>query len=398
MSLLLDALKEAEARKRATPAAAPSTVEAAFATDGALALAEEVVAEPDPVVPAASPGATAAVENPADALLRARAARATAAPPPASAGGGAAAATVGGRRNRLAWLIGAAGLLILLLGAAALYQAFDREPEPIAAPPPIAAPDDATAAASLPPSREVVLAPEAPRAASRAPVRSGAAAAPRSSARPASPPRPRSSRATASVAPASLTIERGGSPLSAAWTALQAGDLDRARELYLRVQAAEPGQVDAELGLAVIAQARGDDRAALRGYRKVLESVPDHPRAWAGLAELAGDGEVEAMESRLRGLLATQPSAALHFALGNALARQQRWSDAQTEYFAAASLAPGAADYAYNLAISLDRIGKGAAAATWYARALELAGQGRAARFDVAAARERLEQLQASQP
>jgi len=195
-----------------------------------------------------------------------------------------------------------------------------------------------------------------------------------------------------------IEISREVAPLQAAWTALQSGDVGRAETLYRRVLEAEPGQVDAQLALAVIAQSRGDDEAARRGYRRVLESVPDHPRAWGGLAELAGEGEAGAVESRLRQLLAAQASAPLHFALGNLLARQQRWDDAQVEYFAAASLAPQAPDYAFNVAVALERIGKGNAALTWYNRSLELAAGGRAARFDAAAVRARVGQLQAAAP
>lgn len=179
---------------------------------------------------------------------------------------------------------------------------------------------------------------------------------------------------------------------------MQAGDLARAEALYRGVLQSEPGQVDAQLALAVIAQSRGDDVAARRGFRAVLESVPDHPRAWAGLAELAGEGDTGAIESRLRQLLADRPSAPLHFALGNLLSRQQRWADAQAEYFAAATLAPQAADYAFNVAVALERLGKAAAALPWYDRALELAARGRAVRFDPAAARERAAQLRAAPP
>lgn len=195
-----------------------------------------------------------------------------------------------------------------------------------------------------------------------------------------------------------IAISREEAPLQAAWNALQAGDVARAETLYRRVLEDEPGQVDAQLALAVIAQSRGDDESARRGYRRVLESVPDHPRAWGGLAELAGEGEAGAVESRLRQLLGAQPSAPLHFALGNLLARQQRWDDAQVEYFAAASLAPQAPDYAFNVAVALERIGKAPAALSWYNRSLELVARGRAARFDAAAVRARVAQLQAASP
>jgi tetratricopeptide (TPR) repeat protein len=410
MSLLLDALKEAEARKRG--AAAPAAVEPSFETDGSLALAEDPVPQteaPRPAgfgAPAAAPVATRA-ESPADALLAARAARDTAlaAPTPAAAPvapGAAAATSPAPARNGLPWLIGIAGLLVLLLGALALYDALADRDAPAALAP--AAIDSMTPAAQpsaaepVSGGQDIVLQPlpSPPAASGPTPVQrrdraNGAAAARRS------PP----AASVASVAPANdarLSISREPAPLAAAWAALQRGDTAQAESLYRRVLESEPGQVDAELGLAVLAHARGADDVARAGYRRVLESVPEHPRAWAGLAELAGDGELGQIESRLRQLLADRAEAPLHFALGNVLARQQRWSDAQLEYFAAASLEPRSADYAINVAVALDRIGKPAAALPWYRRALELAAAGRAARFDAAAVRGRVAELEVAAP
>jgi uncharacterized protein HemY len=130
----------------------------------------------------------------------------------------------------------------------------------------------------------------------------------------------------------------------------------------------------------------------------VLALRPGDPQAWAGLADLTGDGELEAMESRLRSLIASRPDPALHFALGNIVSRQSRWAEAQESYFAAASGAPQNADYAFNLAVALDQLGKGRAAIPYYARALALAADERAVQFDADAARARLQQLETAAP
>lgn len=188
------------------------------------------------------------------------------------------------------------------------------------------------------------------------------------------------------------------SPLAAAHAALRAGDLQGAESLYRQTLATERDQPDAHLGMALIEQSRGARQAALAQYRAVLALRPGDPQAWAGLADLTSDGELHGMESRLRSLVATRPDPALHFALGNILARQSRWSEAQESYFAAATGAPQNADYAFNLAVALDQIGKGSVAATHYARALALAGDSRAVQFDAAAARARLQQLEAATP
>ncbi len=474
MSLLLDALKEAEARKRdAAPAVAiatspapanapataigsPTATEATFDNLGALALAEDV--HPEPV---ASPAATAtplrAAPTPAETLLAARAARtnagvvrgpavgvsastpastmAPATPPAARPNARAAAghaavsvATPARPRGLLPWLVGLAGLLALLVGGAFLYDAIaNRMPQPAAtagraatavgaSPVALAEPSTSTPGSETSGPGDSIAGPFAATTqdpATRPAAFEARTALPRPGAgvgRPAAPP-PRGTDAAnaanaaqdARLADANtrdprISISRQPAPLDAAWAAQQAGDLDRAEALYRRVLDSEHGQVDAQLGLAVIAHSRGNDAAARHGYRQVLESVPDHPRAWAGLAELAGEDDAGGIESRLRQLLANRPSAPLHFALGNVLARQERWSDAQQEYFAAATLAPDAPDYAYNVAVALERIGKPAAAMPWYAQALQQAAGGRAVRFDRAATQARLEQLRAAPP
>ncbi len=454
MSLLLDALKEAEARKRdATPArAVPARAEeSSFETVGTLALAEDTAPEltvdsaPAPLLavpPRAAP-------SPVEQLRAARTARAATAPaaplsaspaptasfkaaaadllpqPVGRAGVATAAAAPAGlapvrTRAELPSLLGIAGLLALLVCGAVFYNVQVSGSPPVQAVPTLyasqtAAPAASSAPASFAPPPALPLPPASAISQPSVPTPASATAL---VARPAPyPQRESDSEPTGDAEgdPASgeripqprsdspdrnprISISREAAPLDAAWAAQQAGNLDRAKSFYLRVLSAEPGQVDAQLGLAVIAHARGDDAAARRGYRQVLESVPDHPRAWAGLAELAGDGEAAPIESRLRQLLADRPSAPLHFALGNVLARQERWADAQQSYFAAASLEPDAADYAYNVAVALDRLGKSAAASPWYRRALDQAATGRAVRFDATAARARLELLQAASP
>lgn len=401
MSLLLDALKEAEARKSALPASPPS--DATLEVVGTLALAEEP--GPPEAAPAERPARMASNSErssvrPAvdEQVVRATQQSDQVSAPP-----------------RLLWLIGIAGAVLLAIGAASVYLALagraDRAraayaEEIVTATPLTPAPgeepgtsaDSAAPSTFMPPARPA----ESPAVALRAHARaataqsaSGGAAAASSRAAPAvdATTGPPAAVGVADPGEARLRIERTADPLTTAFAALQAGDLERARELYAEALEREPGQTDAELGLAVIAHLRGADTEALRRYRHVLESVPDHPRAWAGIAELAVGSDVAAAEARLRELLAQRRSASLHFALGNLLAREQRWADAQLEFFAAAALAPQLADYAVNLAIALDRLGKSAAAAMYYQRALELVAAGSAARFDVRTVRDRLEQL-----
>ncbi|MCK5362085.1 MAG: hypothetical protein KAR22_03910, partial [Gammaproteobacteria bacterium] len=73
-------------------------------------------------------------------------------------------------------------------------------------------------------------------------------------------------------------------------------------------------------------------------------------------------------------------------------AEQNRWGEAQSAYFDAYRLQDGNPDYAYNLAVSLDQLGKAAAAAGYYRQALELAAENGAV-FDQPSVRDRLLRL-----
>ena len=106
---------------------------------------------------------------------------------------------------------------------------------------------------------------------------------------------------------------------------------------------------------------------------------------------MLGNTDAQATESRLKILIEREPSPALYQTLGNLYADQQRWNDAQAAYFEAVRGAPGNADYAFNLAVSLDQLRQYPAARTYYEKALALGG---AHRFDRAQAEARVQQLQ----
>ena len=113
----------------------------------------------------------------------------------------------------------------------------------------------------------------------------------------------------------------------------------------------------------------------------------------ASLITLRGQLDPVASESRLKTLIATQPeSALLHFSLGNQYAQQSRWTEAQSAYFKAYSVDPENADYAFNLAVSLDQLHQGKLALEYYQRALALTEK-RAASFTPAQARLRVQEL-----
>ncbi len=106
-------------------------------------------------------------------------------------------------------------------------------------------------------------------------------------------------------------------------------------------------------------------------------------------------GQVDplAAESQLKNMIAAQPEASfLHFTLGNQYAAQGRWAEAQQAYFRAYSGDPDHPDFAYNLAVSLDKMHQAKPALEYYRRALTLA-EGHPVSFDRAQVSTRVSQL-----
>ena len=185
--------------------------------------------------------------------------------------------------------------------------------------------------------------------------------------------------------------------LSAAWTAFQAGDYARAETLYREVRAADAGNIDALLGLGALA-ARGERFDEARDlYQAVLLAEPKNSTAVSALSTLPAAGTRNLDASALKNLVREQPGAAnLHFALGLQYVATGSWSDAQSAFFEAVRNEPTNADYVYNLAVSLDRLGQAALAATYYQRALDVANS--SSLFNPDDARTRLATLRPTAP
>ena len=178
--------------------------------------------------------------------------------------------------------------------------------------------------------------------------------------------------------------------LNSAYQAYRSGKLEQAQQLYREVLNLDSNNTDALLGLAVIAQRRGEDNVAAHYYAQVMALDPRNAVANAGMSALSTDDN---RESRLKTLLnEQQDSSSLHFALGNYYAAQARWGEAQQAYFNAYRLEPGNAELAFNLAISLDRLGQQTSAAQYYQRALQLDAEHHAG-FDHAKIAHRIEEL-----
>lgn len=182
--------------------------------------------------------------------------------------------------------------------------------------------------------------------------------------------------------------------IAAGYAAYQGGDFSTARAEYEQALREEPANRDALLGLAALDVRAGRYAQAEAAYRRLLQTDPRDPHAHAGLIALrTGRMDTLAAESRVKSMLADNPAAhVLNFTLGNQLAQQGRWAEAQQEYFKAFAAEPQNADFAYNLAVSLDHLRQPKLALEYYQRALALA-KTRGASFDPAAVQGRVAQL-----
>lgn len=191
--------------------------------------------------------------------------------------------------------------------------------------------------------------------------------------------------------------------LLAAYEAYSRGDNAAAQAQYRQVLQADARNVDALLGMAAIALKQSRDADANGWYQKVLEIEPRNSTALSAVAnsqistESAGSSAADyaGTESRIKSMLAQQPEAAnLHAALGNLYAAQNQWSLAQPAYFNASRYAPNSADYAFNLAVSLDQLGKSGLALAQYQRALGLLKNAGTSSLDKAQLEARIQALQ----
>ncbi|WP_432722449.1 tetratricopeptide repeat protein [Jeongeupia wiesaeckerbachi] len=367
MSLLLQALKRADAQKRQPAAGAAQTEPPlALVADGNALPADEAQAAVT-TAREAEPVRDSAIEAPPSSPALARQLFAAKARPP--------------HRRGLGLAIGVAVIAILaavwllepwsLARSAPLTASAPTVDTPIA--PPVPEPEATPApmailpqppATALPVTRPEPIVREAPRGPDEAPTR--------------------------------VEIRRGDAgervpaAIESGFAAFQAGQWREAEAQYRLAVQQDARSRDALLGLAATLAQQGKSAAAIDVYQQLVRLYPDDSGAQAGLAALQRDGG-----ERQRALLKQQADAGdadAAFVLGNRLAADGRWPEAQAAYFQAYTQVPASADYAYNLAVSLDRLQQSAQAADYYRRALTLAG-GHPARFDVQAARVRLAAL-----
>ncbi|HXV10796.1 MAG TPA: tetratricopeptide repeat protein [Burkholderiales bacterium] len=298
-------------------------------------------------------------------------------------------------------------IAVLIAVAFAVYVALQiLQPSPLGRPAPVAPkgplPPLTQAPAPEPPApvppplpAASVLAPE-PAASTPSPAEPSAAPAPR-----AAPPRPAPAPAREQAAPERerIVVSRGSPEpamnplLPRAYAALEANRLAEARSLYGELLRAEPRNIDGLLGLAQIEVLEGNSEEATRHYFRILELDPRQPLAQSGLIALLGRADPIAAETRLKTLIAREPSAHLYFTLGNLYADQSMWPAAQHAYFQAYHLEPTNPNYTFNLAVGLEHVGQPKIALDFYRRAAQLAAARGHTHFNLATAQQRIGRL-----
>ena len=188
----------------------------------------------------------------------------------------------------------------------------------------------------------------------------------------------------------SEALERG-------WMAYQNKDYALSKREYKKVLMSEPNNHDALLGIAAVSIQQEEVGTARDIYIKLLERDPRDPHAHAGLANIAQTDGANLSESKLKQLIEYRPDDAhLQFALGNVYVQKKSWPEAQQAFFNAWKADNTNADYAYNLAVSLDQLGKHREAKAYYEDSLKLAA-GKNISFSPDAVKSRLAYLGARQ-
>ncbi len=192
---------------------------------------------------------------------------------------------------------------------------------------------------------------------------------------------PRVAPAPAEQNGAQLQIQRGTLKASVdadvmrGYKALSQNQFSQAREAYSQVLSSNPTQRDALLGIAYAHQALGNTDQAVSTLRRLVELYPRDSDGMSALY-LIGGGDLVAEETRFKQLLdRSEYPAAVHYTLGVIYFEQRRFGEAERAFSRASSLSPTQPDYAYNLALALDQLGRSRDAARQYVVALNLANQ-----------------------
>lgn len=143
-------------------------------------------------------------------------------------------------------------------------------------------------------------------------------------------------------------------------TASERAAFEAALAEYVESQHVDDDRAEAHLNLGSVYLARGDMARAESEYRTAIALMPAIGGGWANLADLYRvQGREEEAEKTLRqGLEAAPQDPGVHHALGLALVRSKRTTEAIVELRKAAELPPDRVRYDYVYAVALDSVGQ----------------------------------------
>ncbi|MBV1892388.1 MAG: tetratricopeptide repeat protein, partial [Gammaproteobacteria bacterium] len=151
------------------------------------------------------------------------------------------------------------------------------------------------------------------------------------------------------------------------------GDLEFAERIFSEVLEKFPKNTEALVYMADIMGVQNKNEIARSLYAAALENSPGNLKASVGLINITRDKTSLNKASYLKQLIIDNPNRAfLHANLGDYYVGRNEWPAAQAAYFEAFAQNPENANYAFNLAVCLDQLGKGEIALRYYKQALEL--------------------------
>jgi predicted TPR repeat methyltransferase len=153
-----------------------------------------------------------------------------------------------------------------------------------------------------------------------------------------------------------------------------AGNLQKARQFYLKVLKSDPRHNGALHMLGLLANQTGDAAAAIKYLGRALEDNPDSPELFTNFGNaLQSSGRLEeAINAFQNAIRVNRDFALAHNNLGNALQAAGNVDEAIAAYQQAIKLSPNYAQAHYNLANALLATGKQDKAIAWYRSALAI--------------------------
>jgi tetratricopeptide (TPR) repeat protein len=166
--------------------------------------------------------------------------------------------------------------------------------------------------------------------------------------------------------------------VGSAYNALIRGEYDTALGFYDQALKQEPTSVLALLGRGAALQKLGRKDEARQSYEQVLKVSPANREALTNLTALEGERAPGEALARLLDLEKQYPNfSPVKAQIGLIYARLENF-DGALEYFQRALVVtPDAPLYLYNMALVLDRLGRGKQAVVYYERVLNLLSGGR---------------------